>query len=296
MAWTEFHITVSAEHADSLSHQLSLLGAEAVTFKDAGDQPLYEPAPDTARVWNETVVIGLFGHEQPVAPLVNYLEEQRDLGTIKHFRVEKIEDEDWVRRSLDQFKPLQFGSRLWICPSWIDSPDPAKVNVILDPGLAFGTGTHPTTALCLEWLDANIHSQPLVIDYGCGSGILALAALKLGAKEVRAVDNDPQALEATARNGEQNGLCSPVLTTYLPNELPHQQADLIIANILARPLIELAPVFAELVKIGGKILLSGILNVQTEEVIQAYSRWFLMQPAVYKEEWARLEGTRIESS
>ncbi len=208
--------------------------------------------------------------------------------------IKKIADEDWVRRSLDQFKPMKFGKRLWICPSWFTPPEPNDVNIILDPGLAFGTGTHPTTALCLEWLDEHINAQHLVIDYGCGSGILSLAALKLGAKRVFAVDNDEQALEATLRNGEKNGFIPPELQTYLPNELPVEQADLLIANILAQPLIELAPLFAKRVKPHGKLILSGILPSQTEEITKAYSPWFNMQPPDFKEEWSRISGNRID--
>lgn len=294
MSWIEIHITASADNADLLSDQLTLLGAEAVTFQDAGNEPLYEPAPDTARIWKETIVIGLFNQQQALDPIVAYLENQRIAGSLKQFIVKKVAEEDWVRRSLDQFQPLKFGSRLWICPSWITPPDLNQVNVILDPGLAFGTGTHPTTALCLAWLDAHIQAQNCVIDYGCGSGILAVSALKLGAKQVFAVDHDPQALESTLRNGEQNQFYPPILKTYLPAELPAIQADLLMANILAQPLMELASTFAQLIKPGGKIILSGILANQVPLIRSIYSAWFTLQDAVYKEEWALLAATRSD--
>lgn len=296
MAWIEIHITTSADYAETLSAQLNLLGAVAVTFKDAGDQPIYEPAPDAPRVWNETIVIGLFDSTINSLPIMHYLEQQRTDGVIESFELKHIADEDWVRRSLDQFKPIKFGQRLWICPSWLVPPEPNAVNVILDPGLAFGTGTHPTTALCLEWLDEHIHSQSLVIDYGCGSGILTLAALKLGAKHVLAVDNDPQALEACSNNAKQNGFNSSQLQTFLPNELPEEKADLVVANILAQPLIELAPIISRLVKTKGNIVLSGVLNTQVKQVTDAYAPWFAIQPIVFKEDWSRITGVRNDLS
>jgi ribosomal protein L11 methyltransferase len=292
MSWLELHVITSAEQAAQLSDQLTLLGAQAVTLQDAGDQPIYEPSPSTPRIWEETIVVGLFDTEQVMAPILTYLEQQQAEGLLKHFKLIEIADEDWVRRSLDQFKPLCFGKRLWICPSWCVPPDPAAVNIILDPGLAFGTGTHPTTALCLEWLDEHISAEQWVIDYGCGSGVLGLAALKLGAKQVLAIDNDPQALEATQRNAEQNKIYPPDLVVALPGDIPAGKADLMIANILAKPLIELAPLFGKLCKSGGKILLSGILREQVKEIKEVYEAAFELQPIVFKEEWVRVVGVR----
>lgn len=292
MPWNEIHITTSAEKANELSDQLVSFGAQAVTFKDAGDQPIYEPAPEDPRLWNETIVVGLFEDQHPLEEIIQYLETQQSLGKLKHFHLHHVADEDWVRRCLDSFKPIPCGKRLWICPSWHTPPDPNAVNVILDPGLAFGTGTHPTTSLCLEWLDQNIHSEDLVIDYGCGSGILALAALKLGAKKVIAVDNDPQALEATVANAERNHINSTQLTTQLPSQPIDLKADILIANILAQPLIELASKFATLIKKCGKITLSGIIIDQAQMVIKAYEPWFLIDKLSQKDEWVCLTGTR----
>lgn len=292
MSWLEIHITAFSEHVSALSDQLMLLGAEAVTLKDAGDQPIYEPSDADPRIWEETILVGLFDQQQAMPPILSYLEQQQTEGVLTHFELKEVADEDWVRRSLDSFSPICFGKRLWICPSWLTPPDQNAVNIRLDPGLAFGTGTHPTTALCLEWLDQHIHETDYVIDYGCGSGILALAALKLGAKRVLAVDNDPQALEATQSNAEQNAISAFQLQVCFPPKVSKEKADLVLANILARPLIDLAPHLAQLVKDKGYIVLSGILIEQVPTIIAAYETFFDMQPPVSKGDWARLVGVR----
>ncbi len=292
MPWLEIHITAFSDQVATLSDQLILLGAEAVTLKDAGDQPIYEPSDTHPRIWQETILVGLFDHQQEMPPILSYLQSQQAEGLLAHFELKEVADEDWVRRSLDSFSPICFGKRLWICPSWLTPPDPAAVNIRLDPGLAFGTGTHPTTALCLEWLDEHIQATDYVIDYGCGSGILALAAFKLGAKRVLAVDNDPQALEATQSNAEQNAVSFPQLSVAFPDAVPDEKADLVMANILAQPLIEMVSRLEKLLKPTGKIVLSGILIEQVSAVIEAYEDFFIMQAPVYKGEWARLEGDR----
>ncbi len=296
MSWIEIHAKTTADYADSLSNQFVLLGAQAVTFQDAGDQPIYEPIPGELHFWQETIVIGLFDQDLQPEPILNYLEDQQASGLIKNFYIKDIVDQDWERVCLEYFKPIQFGPRLWVCPSWHTPPDAGAINVILDPGLAFGTGTHSTTALCLEWLDQHLQRDSMVIDYGCGSGILGLAALKLGAKEVIAVDNDPQALEATNKNILHNQDVVARLKTYLPHEIVslNLSADLLIANILTQPLIELAPHFAALTHHGSELLLSGILLPQAEQVMAAYQTWFqFKKPIIHKNEWVRLEGTRI---
>lgn len=292
MPWIELHATTTANRANELSDQLADLGAQAVTLQDAGDQPIYEPTPETPRLWHETVVIGLFDSEYPISTIVGFLEDQEALGLLKNFHIKHVADEDWERRCLDSFKPIHCGKRLWICPSWHTPPEPNAVNVILDPGLAFGTGTHPTTSLCLKWLDENILGGESVIDYGCGSGILAIAALKLGAQQVIAVDNDPQALTATLDNSERNHLDSTKLITQLPDAAIAATADILVANILAQPLISLAPRFAELTHTGSKIALSGILIDQIDAVISAYSSNFVLQSPSYCDGWARIEGIR----
>lgn len=286
MPWKELHITTTADKADAISDQLSNFGANAVTFRDGGDDPIFEPSLNTPRVWAKTIVIGLFDSKVDISLLLDQLRSHA-------INIIDIPDEDWVRRSLDSFKPMKFGQKLWVCPSWQTPPEPNAINLILDPGLAFGTGSHPTTSLCLEWLDENIQSEQQVIDYGCGSGILGIAALKLGAKKVFAVDNDPQALESANHNSQQNGCYPDVFTTFLPENLPADiKADLVIANILAQPLIELAPKLALLTSLGGKILLSGILYDQVEGINNAYKNWYIMQHPISKGEWVSLVGIR----
>lgn len=288
MSWVEIQIQTTAEQAEPLSDQLMEFGAVAVTFQDGGNHPIYEPAPETPRLWQETIVTGLFKSQHPIHPVIQFLENFPSQFT---FKTVALEDEDWERRCLDSFKPIPISSRLWVCPSWQRPPFPNAINIILDPGLAFGTGTHATTQLCLKWLDDNIKSAELVIDYGCGSGILGIAALKLGAKEVIAIDNDPQALEATKMNSERNKV-SEKLFVQSPDAPIKGLADILIANILAQPLIELAPYFATLVKPGGKIVLSGILKEQFKAVKIVYNAFFTLSKPINKEEWIRLEGMR----
>ena len=217
---------------------------------------------------------------------------KQQLGdALSHWQVEILEDQDWSRAWLDDFKPMRFGEQVWICPSVYSPPEPNAVNILLDPGLAFGTGTHPTTAMCLTWLDGHPPQDKTVIDYGCGSGILALAAGKLGAKRILAVDNDPQALLATRDNSANNQLADRI-ETFLPDALPHLHCDLLLANILAGPLIELAPIFHTLVKPGGELVLSGLLQSQAETIIQAYKTMFTLNVEQQLEEWVCLHGTR----
>jgi ribosomal protein L11 methyltransferase len=197
-----------------------------------------------------------------------------------------LPDQNWTRVWMDQFQPMRFGQRLWICPSGHEIPDPTAINILLDPGLAFGTGTHPTTRLCLEWLEAHPPKEELVIDYGCGSGILSLAAKKLGASLVFAVDHDPQALQSTRDNSEKNGFTAKDIVPVLPNDLKlHKKADLIMANILANPLMELAPTFSELIRPKGLIVLSGILETQCEDVFKHYLPFFELVEVSKQEGW-----------
>lgn len=294
MPWVELRAITNADHANTLSTQLSELGALAVTFEDAGDQPIFEPTPETPRLWQQTIVVGLFDQEHPLEAAIQFLEEQEALGIIKNFHSKEIADENWERRCLDQFQPIHIRGRLWICPSWHEPKDPEAVNVILDPGLAFGTGSHPTTQLCLAWLEEYVKPQWTVIDYGCGSGILGIAAQKLGAGQIIAVDNDPQALLATQMNAERNHLQSDAILTQLPDKPITHKADLVVANILAQPLIELAAYFKTLLKPGGQLVLSGILKEQVEQVLDAYRPYFQMYLPNYQGEWSILTGFHSE--
>lgn len=287
MAWIQFICNTTSDKADALSDAFSECGAVAVTFEDDADQPIYEPDLGTTPLWTATRIVALFDAETNPDDVGNMLSTL--ITDPPSYRVEAVEDKDWEREWMDNFHPIQFGERLWICPSWHTPPAPDAVNIMLDPGLAFGTGTHPTTALCLNWLDQADLKGKYVIDYGCGSGILAIAAALLGAERVIGVDTDPQALEATRANAARNGV---EIEAYLPGDCPDEPCDLLLANILAGPLQTLAPRFANLAKPSAELVLSGILEVQAQEVSDSYAAWFDMQAPTIKEDWTRLNGTR----
>jgi len=289
MAWIQFIFDSDPDAAEQLSDKLSECGASAVTFEDNADQPLYEPEIGSTPLWSATRVIALFNADINIDETLSLLSSLIAPAELPKYKVEAVEDKDWEREWMDNFHPICFGEQLWICPSWHTPPQQDAINIMLDPGLAFGTGTHPTTALCLNWLDQADVKDKYVIDYGCGSGILAIAAALLGAKKVIGVDTDPQALEATQANAERNGV---QIDTYFPDECPLEQADLLIANILAGPLQALAELFANLTKAGAPIILSGILEEQAQDVASTYQQWFDMQPPTQKEEWIRLNGQR----
>ncbi len=290
MPWLQLTFYSTKDDAERLGDLLSECGAAAVTLQDAADQPLYEPPRGTTPLWQLTNVVGLFDGGCESDTIVQQLAALWD-SELPDYRSEILQDQAWERAWMDDFKPMNFGQRLWIIPSWSEPPDPGATNIFLDPGLAFGTGTHPTTRLCLKWLDNHDVTGKTVIDYGCGSGILAIAAALLGAEQVVGVDNDPQALLATMENARRNGV-SEKITCYLPRETPEEPSELLLANILAGPLIELAPRLAELVMSEGSIVLSGILPEQAEAVSTAYASRFEIQPAEEYDGWVRLVGTK----
>ncbi|MBL0536927.1 50S ribosomal protein L11 methyltransferase [Aeromonas caviae] len=291
MPWIQIRINATAKTADKVSNMLLGRGAQAVTFMDAKDVPVYEPMPGETPLWGETEVMGLFDAETDPAPTITFF--QQIFGEDVGYKVEQLEDKDWVREWMDHFHPMQFGERLWICPSWRDVPNPDAVNVMLDPGLAFGTGTHPTTALCLQWLDGLDLAGKTVVDFGCGSGILGIAALKLGAARVIGIDIDPQAIQASRDNAERNGVADQI-ELYLPADQPQGvEADVVVANILAGPLRELAPLIAGHGKAGSLMALSGVLESQAPELETIYGQWFEMDPTAVKEEWCRLSGRKL---
>lgn len=291
MSWIQLKIDSNSEQAEQIGNMLSANGAQAVTFVDAKDTPMYEPKPGETLLWPDTQVVGLFDAADDMKSVIQRLEKSKILGPGFKYKLDQLEDKDWEREWMDNFHPMQFGQRLWICPSWRDVPDPDAVNVMLDPGLAFGTGTHPTTALCLKWLDALDLTGKTVVDFGCGSGILALAALKLGAKEVIGIDIDPQALQASMENARRNGVESR-LSVYLPENQPALEADIVMANILSGPLIELKSVISAYCKVGGKLVLSGILKEQIEKIELAYGHAFTLDKSATEGDWARVSGTR----
>ncbi|MBP1151979.1 MULTISPECIES: 50S ribosomal protein L11 methyltransferase [unclassified Methylocaldum] len=289
--WRQLAITVDESLAEPVSDLLSNLGAVSVSFEDAGDQPLFEPKPGETPVWRQTKVIGLFDADANTNRIRNSVANQFGERVLQ-YQLEDLEDRVWERAWLDHFQPMRFGQRLWICPTGFEPPEPEAVNIVLDPGLAFGTGTHPTTALCLEWLDGQDLAGKTVIDYGCGSGVLAVAALKLGAAKAYGVDIDPQALTASDENARKNGVEDRLALGY-PRELAAVRADVLVANILATPLIELAAEISEKVRPGGSLALSGILATQVENVRAAYASQFDFSPPVVREEWALLTGAKL---
>lgn len=288
MAWVQLRLNSTDKEAETISDFLTEIGAVSVTFMDSQDTPIFEPLPGETRLWGNTDVVALFDAETDMALILAELKQSRLVAEDFAYKIEQIEDKDWEREWMDNFHPMQFGKRLWICPSWRPVPDQNAVNVMLDPGLAFGTGTHPTTALCLEWLDSLDLKDKTIIDFGCGSGILAIAALKLGAKQAIGIDIDPQALQASYDNAKRNGV-EDRLQLYLPAEQPENlKAEVVIANILAGPLKELSPVISQLVLPQGDLGLSGVLNTQAQGVIAAYPENFAFDPVVEREEWCRI--------
>ncbi len=292
MPWIQIRLNSTGADAEVIGDELTETGAVSVTFQDSHDTPIFEPLPGETRLWGDTDVIGLYDAETDMKAIVAQLQQHPLLGENFVHKIEQIEDKDWEREWMDNFHPMRFGQRLWICPSWREIPDPDAVNVMLDPGLAFGTGTHPTTSLCLEWLDGLDLNGKTVIDFGCGSGILAIAALKLGAKEAIGIDIDPQAIQASRDNAERNGV-SDRLTLYLSDKKPQTlSADVVVANILAGPLRELAPVIGALPQTGGLLGLSGVLATQAEGVADAYRDVFEIDEIAEKEEWCRITATK----
>lgn len=305
MPWLQLKARVAPEQAELLEELLMAEGATAITLQDAHDDPVFEPERGTTPLWDETVLTGLYDDLEGLAAMLERLAAAwaqampgESCPEIEH---ELLADRDWEREWMDDFKPLRMGQRLWIVPSWHEPPDPDAVNLHLDPGLAFGTGTHPTTALCLEWLDGLALTGKLsgraILDIGCGSGILAIAALKLGAGEATGTDIDPQALQASRDNAIRNAIVDDDLRLCYPEELAKTgtaaRFPVVIANILAGPLIELAATVAGHVAPSGRLVLSGILENQASEVIDAYrEQGLVMDEPVIREGWVRLSGRR----
>ncbi len=290
MAWLQIFVEVSGDGVEVATETLIDAGALSVTYEDAADEPILEPGLGEHPVWSVTRVVALFSQDCDTSHIERRLRAALHDAEIE-VRIEQLEDRDWSSTWRDSFHAMRFGARLWVVPS-DESPAGADAVVVrMDPGLAFGTGTHATTALCLEWLDANSPVELEVIDYGCGSGILAIAAGKLGARRVRAVDIDPQALQATRENARRNGV-GEGLSVMFPGALDARPASLVIANILANPLIELAETLASQVSMGGRIVLTGILGEQAGDVMAAYRRWFDFREPVKRDGWVLLEGIK----
>lgn len=274
--WLQLICQTARDTESLVSEAAENMGAASITLSDAGDNPVLEPLPNETPLWDEIIVTILFREEEKflIDSLQQQLEENKTDWKISNIRQEELEEQQWERVWMDDFHPMKFGENLWIYPSWSDIPDDDAVKIKLDPGLAFGTGTHPTTALCMEWLDQNHPKNLSVVDYGCGSGILAIAAIKLGAKHVLATDIDPQALVATNDNNLKNDIPDGMIDCCLPEDMPESvKVDLMLANILCGPLIELSETLCSMTKSGGNIVLSGIIEEQKELLDEEYSKY-----------------------
>jgi ribosomal protein L11 methyltransferase len=298
MSYRELVVELAREHAEALSDALLELGALSVSVEDANadtpdEQPLFgEPGLTPEHTaWQSSRVIALLAHEHEPGVLLAAAVNQLGLEASPGFTVREVEEQDWVRLTQSQFDPIPIGKRIWVVPSWHAAPDPDALVLELDPGLAFGTGSHPTTRLCMEWLEQSVSPGQSVLDYGCGSGILAILAKKCGAEPVFGIDIDPQAVESARHNSERN---HALITYGLPDDCPAGEFDIVVANILSNPLKLMASMLSSKVKPGGRIALSGILARQAEEVAQVYQHW--IDIAVWREQdgWVCLSGTRRE--
>ncbi|MEN8992998.1 MULTISPECIES: 50S ribosomal protein L11 methyltransferase [unclassified Acinetobacter] len=297
MKWLQIHITVEKAQVDYTETLLSSLGAVSVTLDDAENQDLLEPLPGETPLWNKVIVTGIYAQEDDeeidVAALETFIKAQLPEAPM---RSEFIEDQEWERTWMDAYEPIQIGEKYWIVPEWMEAPVADAVNIKLDPGLAFGTGNHASTFLCLQWLGKVDLKDKIVIDYGCGSGILGVAALLLGAKKVYATDIDPQAVLATQQNAELNGVLENLyvgLPEEFNQELAGQKADVFVANILAGPLMALAAEFSTLIKSEGEFALAGVIEEQVSDVSSVYSDFFdILDVEKRDETWCRISGKR----
>lgn len=291
MAWHQISVITNENTAPKLADFFSHLGAVSVTYMDAEDEPVYEPAIGETKIWSHTEVIALYEMDADPALIKSQVFARFEKDGLQNWRDEHIEDQEWERAWMEYYKPMKFADKLWVCPTDQEQIEDGTVCLTLDPGLAFGTGTHPTTALCLEWLASHDLNGKTVIDYGCGSGILAVAAILLGAKIAHAVDIDEQALTATRDNALKNNVQDKI-NCYLPEQFSPIQADLVLANILAKPLIELSEPICALLVSGGQLVLSGILHEQADSVMAAYRNHITFNPPVQQEDWIRLNGIK----
>ena len=295
MGWKSVSFLTDAAHAEPMCDALLEAGALSASLEDADagtpdEQPQFgEPGSVNSPGWEHSRVVALLEADADIDALLAEAAAAIGLPTVAEYSVEEVAEQNWVQLTQSQFDPIRVSERLWIVPSWHESPDPAAVNLILDPGMAFGTGSHPTTRLCLEWLERNVTAECSVLDYGCGSGILAIAAARLGAGRVAGVDIDPQAVDAARANAERNGVTALFADSAQPVA---GEYDLVVANILSNPLRVLAPAICAHVRSGGRLALSGILREQAEEIISIYAQWLPMQVADTREDWVCLSGVK----
>ena len=296
MAWLTLIVETDAKNAEALSDALLEHGALSVDLLDADadtpdEQAIFgEPGEPPPGVWQHNRVSALFDAHIDVNQILARAANDIGLLTLPEHRIESLADNDWVRLTQSQFEPIPISNRLWIVPTWHTPVNKQAINIVLDPGLAFGTGSHPTTRLCLRWLDNNLCGSESVLDYGCGSGILAIAALKLGAANAVGVDIDAQAVTASRDNAIANNVIN--VQFYLPNDAPKGHYDVVVANILTNPLRLIAPLLADATKTGGQIVLSGILETQAQDVMNIYSAWFDLNPPIFEDGWSCLSGRK----
>lgn len=297
MDWRQFVMNLEKLNPDRVEAVFTRHGAHSITFTDCGDRPVLEPAAGATPLWQDTRITGLFSPDADFACLQNDLLQSFEIDSLPPHEIEEVADRAWEQEWLKDFGPMQFGKRLWVCPGDMPVNDIDAVIVHLDPGLAFGTGTHATTAMCLEWLDSLQPDESTMLDYGCGSGVLAIAALKLGCASASAMDIDPQAVSATRSNAERNGVHRQLAVAGSDRELLGR-FDIVIANILAGPIIELAESIVNRVNKGGALALSGILSGQVDAVLDAYQPWVCFDEPAFREQdgqtWARLSGRRLD--
>jgi len=295
MGWQSVSFLTDAAHAEAMCDALLAAGALAASIEDADagtadEQPQFgEPGSVNASGWIHSRIVALLEENADVPAMLAASSAAAGLPAMPEWTVEAVAEQNWVQLTQSQFDPIRVSQRLWIVPSWHEAPDPAAVNLVLDPGMAFGTGSHPTTRLCLEWLESNVSPGCSLLDYGCGSGILAIAAARLGAGCVAGVDIDPQAVEAARTNAERNGVAAVFSDS---TQSVAGEYDLVLANILSNPLRVLAPAICAHVRPGGRLALSGILREQADEIIAIYSQWLPMQVADLREDWVCLAGTK----
>jgi len=292
MSWLSLTVNADAAYAESLSEALLEFGALSVDMHDADadtpqEQAIFgEPGEPSASLWLHNSVTALFAADAAVEDILLQASQAAGLQQSPPHQISPLQDNDWVRLTQSQFDPIRISQRLWIVPTWHTAVDAAAINIVLDPGLAFGTGSHPTTRLCLRWLDENIHGGETVLDYGCGSGILAIAAMKLGAGSAYGVDVDAQAVQSS----RDNALANQVKADFSLPDSTLKPADVVVANILTNPLKMLAPLLANATRQGGRIVLSGVLSEQADDVMRVYAQWFNLNPAVMEDGWACLSG------
>ncbi len=292
MSWHQISVITDQNTALEVSDFFSEIGAVSVTYMDAEDQPVYEPAPGETKIWNQTKVIALFELDHNPESVKTLTSSRFKDKPLSDWFYETLKDQTWERTWMKHYHPMKFGDSLWVCPTGQEKIEDRTICMTLDPGLAFGTGTHATTALCLKWLANHNLKNKTVIDYGCGSGILAVASLLLGAKEAYAIDIDPQAITATLANAEKNNVQDKI-KCCLPEQFTSLQADIVIANILAQPLCELSESITALLKPSGQLVLSGILKEQADSVINAYQNSIQIKSPVTQEDWCRLDGVKL---